>query len=67
MEKQDNNEGTSAKDSLHVEEVTCSKCGRVLKSPREWITGEKGTVYCAFCYQDLLYPNINDYSKEILD
>lgn len=47
--------------------VACSRCGRVLRSFREWIMDDTGAVFCVSCYQDRLFPRFNDYHTELFD
>jgi formylmethanofuran dehydrogenase subunit E len=53
----------SAKDGV----VTCSTCGKVLRRPQEWVKGANGTIICATCYQEILFPNIKPHAMEVFD
>ena len=53
--------------SAYGHAVSCSKCGQPLRHPYEWVMGENGTIICATCYQEILFPNINYYSMEVFD
>ena len=54
-------------EALKVGKVKCSTCGRELKFPRDWIKGDNGIIICGFCYQNFLYPIINDSYMEKFD
>lgn len=58
---------STPEEAVYAGKVTCSKCGRAVKYPREWIIGDNGTIICASCYQELLFPNIKEYSMEMFD
>ncbi|MBW1689479.1 MAG: hypothetical protein DRG87_01055 [Deltaproteobacteria bacterium] len=58
---------STTNESVQGEAVTCSKCGQLLRHPHEWVKGENGTIICAMCYRELLYPNNNDRSMELFD
>ena len=49
--------------SVNVGKVKCSKCNRELTSPYktigDWI-GNNNNVLCEACYQDLVFPFLND-------
>jgi uncharacterized Zn-finger protein len=53
--------------SVQGDAFICSKCGQLLRHPHEWVMGENGTIICATCYKELLFPNINDHSMELFD
>ena len=46
--------------------LKCSVCGTELRDPSEWVRTKK-KIYCAACYQSLLYPNRQRGSQEIID
>ncbi len=48
-------------------DISCSKCGRKLTSLKEWITDDKKNFFCDVCYQILLFPDLKDDGREILD
>ncbi len=60
--KKDFNEPTADK-SVNVGKVKCSKCNRELISPYkmigDWI-GNNNNVLCEDCYEDLIFPLLND-------
>ena len=64
METTQNGTESTPEEAVHEEKVRCSTCGRVVKYPRGWIIGNNGTTVCASCYQELLFPNIKEYSME---
>ena len=50
-------------NSDNVAKVKCSKCNRVLISPYKMIgnwTGNDNNVLCEACYENLIFPFIND-------
>ena len=53
--------------SVQKETVICSKCGRLMRHPHEWVKGENSMIICAMCYQEILFPNIDDHSMELFD
>lgn len=67
MEKKKERVESTANGSVQEEAVTCSKCGQLLRHPHEWVKGENDTIICVTCYQEILFPNINDHSTEMLD
>ena len=54
-------------EALKVGKVKCSKCGRELKPPRDWIKVDNDIILCGSCYQNFLYPLINDSHMETFD
>jgi formylmethanofuran dehydrogenase subunit E len=58
---------STANGSSQEEVVTCSKCGQLLRNPHEWVRGADGTIICATCYREILFPNINYHSMELFD
>jgi NAD-dependent SIR2 family protein deacetylase len=59
--------GASIGESRCCEPVTCSGCGREVKSLQEWIKGGNNVILCESCYGSLLYPNINEHLMEYFD
>jgi formylmethanofuran dehydrogenase subunit E len=57
----------TANGSFQEEVVTCSKCGQLMKNPHEWVKGENGTIICATCYREILFPNVNYHVMELFD
>jgi len=53
----------SAEESV----VTCSRCGQVLRHPYEWVKAENGTILCAMCYREILFPHTRFDAMEIVD
>ncbi len=67
MEAKEEGIESTTNGSVQEEAVTCSKCGQLLRHTHEWVRGENGTIICATCYQEILFPNINDHSMEVFD
>jgi hypothetical protein len=67
MEAQEKWIRSTTNESAQKEAVACSKCGQLLKHPHEWVRGENGTIICATCYQEILFPNVNYHSMEAFD
>lgn len=62
-----NGVGSTTREAQHAREVACSRCGRVVKYPREWVMADNGTIICASCYQEIFFRHISDYSMEVFD
>jgi len=58
---------STANESSQEKAVACSKCGQLLRKPQEWVRGADGTIICATCYQEILFPNINYHAMELFD
>ena len=54
-------------ESRSCDAVTCSRCGREVKSLQEWIKGGNNVILCESCYGSLLYPNVNENLAERFD
>ena len=56
-------------DSLSVEHICCSKCGRELTSPEEFagVAADIDSLVCEDCYQTVLFPDSRDYNCEMMD
>jgi formylmethanofuran dehydrogenase subunit E len=67
MEKIEMDTELTAKGAVHEGEMTCSKCGGVVKHPQDYVMGENGTIICKSCYREILFPHINDCSMELFD
>ena len=53
----------TADKSVDVGKVKCSKCNRELISPYKMIgnwTGNDNNVLCEDCYENLIFPFLND-------
>jgi formylmethanofuran dehydrogenase subunit E len=67
MEREETGTERYREEKLQDGVVACSRCGRVLRSFREWIMDDAGAVFCVSCYKDRLFPRINDYYTEMFD
>jgi formylmethanofuran dehydrogenase subunit E len=67
MERMEERITSPAAESVQEQTVTCSRCGHLLRHPSEWIRGENGTIICARCYQEILFPNTHFYAMEVFD
>jgi formylmethanofuran dehydrogenase subunit E len=47
--------------------VRCSRCGKTLRSPHDYILSEKRVLLCTWCYQSLIFPLANRIVGEAMD
>jgi formylmethanofuran dehydrogenase subunit E len=67
MEKMEKETELTTNGGVHEEMVACSRCGCLVKYPRDCVRGENGTIICKSCYREILFPHLNDHSMELFD